>query len=152
MASVFGRNKPYNRRKPQSKTDYSPTVSAAGTPHPTTSRGPMKEARIIIPSWGEVYAQKLISITLPALLAPGNLPALRTMFDVEIVLVTESRLFDSIRSSKSFQFVSGLCRTRLVSLDDLMTDVPGDYGVVLTYALFRGFTDLGTKMTEIYLL
>jgi hypothetical protein len=112
----------------------------------------MREARLIIPLWGEVYAQKLISITLPALLAPGNLPALRTMFDVEIVLVTESRLFDSIRSGKSFQLVSGQCRTRLVSLDDLMTDVPGDYGVVLTYALFRGFTDLGAKMTETYLL
>ena len=33
-----------------------------------------------------------------------------------------------------------------------MTDLPGDYGVVLTYALFRGFADLGPRMTETYLL
>ena len=33
-----------------------------------------------------------------------------------------------------------------------MTELPGDYGVVLTYALFRGFTDLGPRMTETYLL
>ena len=33
-----------------------------------------------------------------------------------------------------------------------MTDLPGDYGVVLTYALFRGFTDLGPRMTDTYLL
>lgn len=113
----------------------------------------MKEqARLIIPIWGEVYAQKLVSITLPAVLAPGNLPALCKMFDVELVLVTESRLFDLIRSSRSFQLISDYCRTKLIPIDDLLTDIPGDYGVVLTCALFRGFVDLGAKMTETYLL
>src|SRR4029453_2591842 len=98
-------------------------------------------ARLIIPIWGSVYAEKLVSMTLPALLAPGNLPALATMFDVDLVLVTETGLFDGIRNAKSFQPVSEFCRTQFVSLDDLMTDVPGDYGVVLTYALHRGFVD-----------
>lgn len=109
-------------------------------------------ARLIIPLWGEAYASKLLSMTLPALLAPGNLPALADMFDVELVLVTEAKLFDTIGRSRSFQLVSQLCRTKFVSLDDLMTDLPGDYGVVLTYALFRGFTDLGQRMTDTYLL
>jgi hypothetical protein len=109
-------------------------------------------ARLIIPLWGEVYAQKLVSITLPALLAPGNLPALCDAFDVELVLVTESRLFARIRQAESFRLVSKRCRTNLVSLDDLLTELPGDYGVVLTYALYRGFTDLGARMTETYLL
>ena len=109
-------------------------------------------ARLIIPLWGEVYAQKLISITLPALLAPGNLPALCSVFDVEIVLVTETRLFTRIQEAQSFRLVSQRCRTKLVSLDDLLTELPGDYGVVLTYALYRGFTDLGARMTQTYLL
>src|SRR5262249_41504922 len=109
-------------------------------------------ARLVIPLWGEAYASKLVSMTLPALLAPGNLPALVTMFDVELVIVTESALFDSIRQAPSFRRVSGICRVQFVPLDDLMTDVPGDYGVVLTYALHRGFVDLGERMTEIYLL
>ena len=100
-------------------------------------------ARLIIPLWGEAYASKLATMTLPALLAPGNLPALAGMFDVELVLVTETKLFDKIREAGSFQELARLCRTRFVSLDDLMTDLPGDYGVVLTYALFRGFADLG---------
>ena len=113
----------------------------------------MKEpARLIIPLWGEAYANKLVTMTLPALLAPGNLPALAEMFDVELVLVTEAKLYDKIRQANSFQLVSQVCRTRFVSLDDLMTELPGDYGVVLTYALFRGFTDLGPRMTETYLL
>jgi len=113
----------------------------------------MKEsARLIIPLWGEVYAQKLVSMTLPALLSPGNLPALASEFDLEVVLVTETRLFDRIRQAPSHRALSSLCRTRFASLDDLLSDLPGDYGVVLTCALFRGFTDLGAQMTQTYLL
>jgi hypothetical protein len=113
----------------------------------------MKEkARLIIPLWGRRFADKLTSMTLPAVLAPGNLPALCEMFDVEVVLVTETKLFDRIRSARSFQQLAALCSVKLIALDDLMTDLPGDYGVVLTKALYRGFLDLGAKVTDTYLL
>jgi hypothetical protein len=109
-------------------------------------------ARLIIPVWGEIYARKLVSITLPAVLAPGNLPALSELFDVELVIVTETRLFGLIEASQAFNSAQKLCAARLVPLDDLMIDDPIDYGAVLTYALFRGFIDLGAAMTETYLL
>jgi hypothetical protein len=109
-------------------------------------------ARLIIPVWGEIYASKLLSITLPAVLAPGNLPALSELFDVELVIVTETRLFGVIQASQAFKSAQKLCAARLAPLDDLMTDDPVDYGAVLTYALFRGFVDLGAAMTETYLL
>ena len=109
-------------------------------------------ARLIIPVWGERYVNKVLSVTLPAVLAPGNLPALSGMFDVELVLVTESRLFDLVRGSPSFQAAARICAVRLVPLDDLISNVYGDYGMVLTYALFRGFADLGARMTEVFLL
>jgi hypothetical protein len=109
-------------------------------------------ARLIIPLWGSVYAEKLVSMTLPALLAPGNLPSLATMFDVEVVLVTESKLVDYIRQARSFQRLSTICDVKFASLDDLMPCEPGEYGVVLTAALFRGFVDLGVKVTETFLL
>jgi hypothetical protein len=109
-------------------------------------------ARLIIPLWGYVYAEKLVSMTLPALLAPGNLPALAAMFDVEVVLVTESKLVDYIRQARSFQLLSTICEVKFASLDDLMPCEPGEYGVVLTAALFRGFVDLGAKVTETFLL
>jgi hypothetical protein len=113
----------------------------------------MKEkTRLIVPVWGEVYANRLASIMLPALLAPGNVPALSESFAVELVIVTESRLFDFIRNSSSFQAAAKFCSVRLVPIDDLLTDIPGDYGVVLTYALFRGFSDLGPQMTEVFLI
>ena len=110
------------------------------------------KARLIIPLWGVAYAEKLTSMTLPALLAPGNLPALATMFDVEVVLVTESRLVDRIRQAPSFRRLSTICEVKFVPLDDLMPCEPGEYGVVLTAALFRGFVDLGARMTETFLL
>ena len=109
-------------------------------------------ARLIIPLWGSVYAEKLVSMTLPALLAPGNLPSLATMFDVEVVLVTESKLVDYIRHARSFQRLSAICQVKFASLDDLMPCEPGEYGVVLTAALFRGFVELGAKVTETFLL
>src|SRR5215467_13530944 len=113
----------------------------------------MKEnARLIIPLWGRVYADKLTSMTLPALLAPGNLPSLCTMFEVEVVIVTETKLFDFIRNSRPFQRVAALCSTKLVPIDDLVSALPGDYGIVLTKALYRGFLDLGAKVTETFLL
>jgi hypothetical protein len=110
------------------------------------------KARLIIPLWGSVYAEKLVSMTLPALLAPGNLPSLATMFDVEVVLVTEHKLVDYIRRARSFQRLSTICDVKFTSLDDLMPCEPGEYGVVLTAALFRGFVDLGAKVTETFLL
>jgi hypothetical protein len=113
----------------------------------------MKEnVRLIIPLWGRLYADKLTSMTLPALLAPGNLPALCAMFEVEVVIVTETKLFDLIRNSLAFQRVATLCSTKLTPIDDLMSSLPGDYGVVLTKALYRGFLDLGAKVTDTFLL
>src|SRR5215831_7421760 len=113
----------------------------------------MKEnARLIIPLWGRVYADKLTSMTLPALLAPGNLPSLCAMFEVEVVIVTETKLFDLIQNSRAFQRVAAFCSTKLMPIDDLMSGLPGDYGVVLTKALYRGFLDLGVKVTDTFLL
>src|SRR4051794_40298106 len=91
-------------------------------------------------------------MTLPAVLAPGNLPALCETCAVEVVLVTETKLFKYIRAAKSFKLLSSLCPVKLIAIDDLVTDLPGDYGVVLTYALFRGFADLANQITETYLI
>lgn len=109
-------------------------------------------ARLIIPVWGEQYVSRALAVMLPAVMAPGNLPALCAMFEVELVIVTESRLFDSIKTSQSFRKAAELCGVRLAPLDDVITGVHRDYGMVLTYALFRGFADLGPRATETYLL
>jgi hypothetical protein len=62
-----------------------------------SEQAPNREnARIIIPCWGEQYLRDLLTMTLPALGAPGNLPAFSEVFACEIVLVTEKRFFEAI--------------------------------------------------------
>ena len=107
--------------------------------------------RIITMAWGERYINKLLSLTLPAVLAPGNLPALAAAFDCEFILVTEEAFFDRIRNSPVFRRLEEYCPARLLMLDDLIASA-GMYGLSLTMALHRGFVDLGEKMTEYYLI
>jgi hypothetical protein len=120
-------------------------VSVAG---PTAK----EKARLIIPFWGAAYLEKLVNITIPALLAPNNLPAMVELFDVDVVLVTERALRPKLVSSRAYANLARLCPIDVRFLDDLMTGVPGDYGVVLSYALYRGFTDLGERMRDTYLM
>ena len=111
-----------------------------------------QRVRLVIPFWGVTYLRKLVNVTIPALLAPGNLPALVEDFDVEVVLVTERMLHEVVQRTSAYKNLARLCRVELRTLDDLLTGTSGDYGVVLSYALYRGFADLGPLMTETYLL
>lgn len=108
--------------------------------------------RLILPFWGSAYVRKVMNLTLPALLAPGNIPALVEHVDFEIAIVTEEALFDDIRATASCKRAESLCKVRFIALDDILTGVPGDYGPVLTYAMFRGFADLGPAMVDYYFM
>jgi hypothetical protein len=117
-----------------------------------TPRGrPRQRARLIVPVWGRGYTDRFLELTLPALLAPGNLPYLSMALDTEVVLVTQRDLFDVIRADQSFRQLEKHCATKLVAMDDLMS-FPAYYGLTITWSLFRGFTDLGEAMTETWLL
>jgi hypothetical protein len=115
-------------------------------PRPTARR-----ARLIVPAWGERYARRLTDLTLPAALAPGNVPHLAANVTLEVVVLTERRLFDPIRSAESFRRLEKHCAVRLVAMDDLLS-APAYYGLTITWSLFRGFTDLGEAMTDTWLL
>jgi hypothetical protein len=114
---------------------------------PTDPRS--RKARVITMAWGERYIADLLEITLPALLAPGNLPAFCSRFCTELVIVTETRLFTKILRSPSILRVLGICDVRLLPIDDLLCP---HYGVTLTYALVRGFADLGSAITDTHLV
>jgi hypothetical protein len=111
--------------------------------------GTKEPARIITMAWGDRYVADLLAVTLPALLAPGNLPAFAEQFDCELVIVTETRLFDQIAQTPvSFELLRH-CDLRLVPIDDLLSNW---YGITLTYALVRGFSDLGPAMVDTHLV
>ena len=100
-------------------------------------------------AWGERYIDDLIEITIPALLAPGNLPAFAAEFACEFVIVTETQLFDRVVRSATIAALLDFVDVRLVPIDDLLSPW---YGITLTYALVRGFADLGASMTRTHLV
>jgi hypothetical protein len=115
----------------------------------TPRRG--RPLRLVSIAWGESYVDTFLELCLPALLAPGNLPALAEHFALELVLVTESRFFAKVRSHPAFLKAAQVCAPRLVEIDDLVA-TRSSYGMSLTYAFFRGFQDLGPSMVGRHVL
>jgi hypothetical protein len=107
----------------------------------------LRPTRIITYAWGERYVDELLTLTLPALLAPGNLPDVAARVPCKFVLLTEKRLFRRIKAHPSIRRIRELCDVQLLPLDDLLV-LPGSYGMSLTYILHRGLTDIGPAMTE----
>lgn len=113
--------------------------------------GMKQRARVITIVWGRGCLEELLHFSLPALLAPGNLPILAQTFECEFVLVTESVFFEEIRQTPVFKRIESICDARLVPLDDLVM-TRYHYGLTLTYAYCRGFEDLGQSATEYFLI
>jgi hypothetical protein len=102
-------------------------------------------------AWGESYIGELFNYALPALLAPGNLPALVEEFDCEVVLVTEEAWFDQLRQHQSYRRIAEYCPIELRPVDEFVHRADA-YGMALTFALFRGFEELGPAMLDTYLV
>jgi hypothetical protein len=107
--------------------------------------------RIITCAWGEKYIGELLSITLPALLAPGNLPYVASVVPCEVVILTEQALFSRVLGDVTVRKIRELCSVRLIEIDDLIPS-PDQYGMAITYALHRGFADLGQAATDTWLM
>src|SRR5215472_8228407 len=120
------------------------TGAEAGSPSDRCEPAPL-----ITMAWGERYISYLLEITIPALLARGNLPALTGDFDCEFVVVTETQFFDRISRAAAILELLRFADLRLVPVDDLLSPW---YGITLTYALVRGFADLGPAMTDTHLI
>jgi hypothetical protein len=108
--------------------------------------------RVITYAWGDSYIDELLSLTIPALLAPGNLPSLASQVSCEVIILTEERLFARVSSNPTIRQLQKICPLRLISLDDLITSSDQKYGMALTYALHRGFADVGAAMTDHWLV
>ena len=112
----------------------------------------LDKARLIIPFWGEQYIEKVLHYTLPALLSAGNLPKFAESFDLQVVIVNESKNFKMLQKSDVIERLLDFASIRFVPIDGLLTQVSGEYGPILTYAYWLGFRDLGPKVTDFTLL
>lgn len=109
------------------------------------------KARLVTTAWGEAYVSKLLEFTIPALLAPGNFPAMARDFDLELAVAAESRDFERLRDSEIMGRLSRYATPVFRPIDDLV-DHPAGYGQALTRALHRGFDDLGERMVGAHLM
>jgi hypothetical protein len=125
---------------------------ATAQPSFETSSSIKLPTRVITYAWGDAYVEDLLSLTIPALLAPGNLPYLASQVSCEVVMLTEERLFARVSQNPVIQRLRTICPFKLIGLDDLITAPDKKYGMALTYALHRGFADLGTAMTDHWLI
>lgn len=110
----------------------------------------VRPARLITYAWGERYLDDLLSIVLPAALAPGNLPHVASVVPCEVVLLTEEKFKSRVDRHPTIRRIRRLCPVHLVGLDDLVHG-KDKYGMTLTYALHRGLSDLGSAVTNSYL-
>src|SRR5438067_190143 len=107
--------------------------------------------RVIAYAWGDKYVSELLSLTLPALLAPGNLPYVAGAVPCEVVILTQQRFFARFLSDATVVRMQEFCPVRLFALDDLVS-APDKYGIALTHVLHRGFADLGPAVTDSWLM
>jgi hypothetical protein len=110
-----------------------------------------QRVRFITMAWGERYIHELFDFALAAVLAPNNLPALSEHLSCEMVIVTEEAWFDRLRQHPIFHRIEQYCPIELRAIDEFVSR-PDAYGMALTYALFRGFEDLGASMLDVNLI
>ena len=95
-------------------------------------------ARFVVPVWGQQYVDVMTKVTLPSLLASGNLPALAQEMEIEFIFLTQEKSFPIIKNNPGVQALEAYCCIRFICIDDLIGPV---YGVVLTKAYFRSVID-----------
>ena len=104
-------------------------------------------ARFIVAIWGRPYLDNFLDFTLPAILSRGNLPAIARAYQTTFVLLTEAHFRQELLEHPAIRDLCEICAFELREIDDLVAD-RNMYGMSLTYALHRGFADLGLSMCD----
>jgi hypothetical protein len=104
--------------------------------------------RILTPVWGARYIDMFLDVSVPSMLASGNLPALAAEFACEFVFLTKASDEARVIRHPIYAKLSKLCRCSFTPIDDLI--VPGMEGYSLTRAFGRGVFEVGEKMVDTY--
>lgn len=94
--------------------------------------------------WGKAYIRRFAELALPSFLAPGNLPALAAVTELEVVIMTQSQDVGHFEDHVCFRELRAICPVRFVAIDDLISTRV--YGVTLTLAYARPIIACGAEM------
>ncbi|MBV8566955.1 MAG: hypothetical protein JO273_15990 [Methylobacteriaceae bacterium] len=122
-----------------------PRIGATAPPL-AVSRPPLRAIRVLLPVWGYKFVRQFLEFCLPTLLAPGNVPALVEALPCEFVLMTSDADAPTIRGHPAWRSLSRICDTKLMPIDDLITD--GNHSATITLAYARAVRETGDDMLD----
>jgi len=102
--------------------------------------------KLLLPVWGHRFIHQFLTVSLPTLLAPGNIPALVAALPTEMVFLTRRRDEATIRRHRAFDRLASCCAVRFEPIDDLISD--GNYSTTITFAYARAVRAAGKAMTD----
>jgi methyltransferase family protein len=109
-----------------------PDLIQAGTAAMLPSRPPPKRIKVLLPVWGYDFTQQFLRVSLPTLMAPGNLPALAQTLPTEFIFLTGRRDEAMIREAAGYRRLSKICPVSFHVIDDLITE--GNHSTTVTLA------------------
>src|SRR5882672_9899652 len=66
-------------------------------------RSPPTAIKVLLPVWGYDFVQQFLKVSLPTLLAPGNLPGLARLLPTEFIFLTGRKDEPLIRESVGYR-------------------------------------------------
>ena len=109
-------------------------------------RSPPTACTIMVPVWGRACVRRFLDVSLPSLLAPGNIPAVARLLPTEVVLLTRSRDMPSIESHPVWRRLAAIGRVALREIDDLVAE--GNHHATVTLAYDRALRDKGAALRD----
>jgi 2-polyprenyl-3-methyl-5-hydroxy-6-metoxy-1,4-benzoquinol methylase len=119
---------------------------AIETPLAPEGRVPPKRIKVLEPVWGYEFTQQFLNVSLPTLLAPGNLPALAETLPTEFIFLTGRRDEPMIRDSAGYRSLSAICPVSFRLIDDIITH--GNHSTTVTLAFATAVRRTGEAMLD----
>jgi len=113
---------------------------------PRELRSPPKAVQLLLCVWGYGYVRQFLEYGLPTMLAPGNIPALAAALPTEFVILTSADDESFITEHPTFKRLASTCRTKIHTIDHLITD--GNYSTTITLAYTEAVRELGEAMVD----
>jgi hypothetical protein len=104
------------------------------------------KVRFLTCLWGREHRTRWLGLSLPSLLAAGNLPALAASTNLEVAILTDKRSASLIHGHAAFRRLQKICQVHFIEIDDLIVGTA--YGVTLTLAYARGIMSAGEEQTS----
>ena len=95
--------------------------------------GGPQAVRLLLPVWGQRYLRRFFEFSLPTMIAPGNIPALAATLPCTFVFLTSAQDAELIAEHPGYRYLSAICRTEIVPIDDLITGDNHSTTITLAY-------------------